>query len=152
MTRQGVNTFTGRKMAAIMVAFFAVVIAVNVYMAREASATFGGVVVKNSYVASQHYNRWLEEASAEEALGWSASATHQANGHVALVLTGPSRNAAPTAIARQPLGTRADVSLHFVPKGAGRFVSVQSLPADRWRLRVSVQDGGTLWRHEGDVR
>jgi nitrogen fixation protein FixH len=56
-------------MAAIMVAFFAVVIAVNVYMARLASSTFTGVVVENSYVASQHFNRWLDEARAEERLG-----------------------------------------------------------------------------------
>jgi len=69
MHPQAARPFTGRKMAAIMVAFFAVVIIVNVYMAREASSTFGGVVVENSYVASQQYNRWLDEASAENALG-----------------------------------------------------------------------------------
>jgi nitrogen fixation protein FixH len=43
-------------MAMILVAFFAVVIAVNLLMARLAISTFGGVVVENSYVASQHFN------------------------------------------------------------------------------------------------
>ena len=50
-TGKAVRPFTGRHMAAIMVAFFGVVIAVNVYMARLATSTFTGVVVENSYVA-----------------------------------------------------------------------------------------------------
>ena len=36
------------------------------------SSTFGGVVVENSYVASQDFNGWLDEARAERALGWDA--------------------------------------------------------------------------------
>jgi nitrogen fixation protein FixH len=50
---------TGRKVAAIFVVFFGVIMAVNFTMASFASSTFGGVVVKNSYVASQKYNGWL---------------------------------------------------------------------------------------------
>ena len=38
--------FTGRHMAAILIAGFGVVIAVNLVMARFAVTTFGGVVVK----------------------------------------------------------------------------------------------------------
>ena len=53
------RAFTGRHMAAIMVAFFGVVIVVNLLNARLASSTFGGEVVENSYVASQDFNRWL---------------------------------------------------------------------------------------------
>lgn len=152
MTPEAVNTFTGRKMAAIMVGFFAVVVAVNVFMAREASATFGGVVVENSYVASQHYNRWLDEASAEKAMGWSAAATRRVDGHVVVTLAGPEQGASVTAVARHPLGTQADRTLHFSPTGAGAIVSVETLPAERWRLRLTVRDGAKLWRHEGDVQ
>jgi len=54
--------FTGKHFAVIIVAFFAVVIGVNLFMATQASATFGGVVVENSYVASQEFNKWLDEA------------------------------------------------------------------------------------------
>ncbi len=64
--------FTGRHMAAIMFAFFGVVIAVNVTMATFATRTFGGTVVDNSYVASQKYNGWLAEARRQERLGWTA--------------------------------------------------------------------------------
>ena len=53
---------TGRHVAAIFVAFFAVVIAVNVLMASYAVGGFGGTVVDNSYVASQRFNGWLAQA------------------------------------------------------------------------------------------
>ena len=54
--------FTGYHMAAILVAFFGVIIAVNMVMATLATRTFGGVVVENSYVASQEFNGWLKDA------------------------------------------------------------------------------------------
>ena len=79
--------FTGKHFTVIMVAFFAVVIGVNLLMARAASSTFGGVVVENSYVASQEFNTWLAEARKEKALGWSAQATRLPDGRVSVVLT-----------------------------------------------------------------
>ncbi|WP_413629785.1 FixH family protein [Novosphingobium sp. JCM 18896] len=140
-------------MVAILVGFFAVVIAVNVTMARLAGATFGGVVVDNSYVASQHFNRWLDEAATERALGWKADFGRAADGRVTLTLAGPDAAATVEAVARHPLGHARDVVLHFVPAGAGRFVSAEKLPAGRWRLRLEVRAGTTkIWRSEGDLR
>jgi nitrogen fixation protein FixH len=55
-----IRTFTGWHMALILIGFFAVVVGVNLLMARFASSTFGGVVVENSYVASQQFNGWLK--------------------------------------------------------------------------------------------
>ena len=49
--------FTGRHMLAIMLAFFGVIIAVNLVMATLASKSWTGLVVKNTYVASQQFNR-----------------------------------------------------------------------------------------------
>ncbi len=48
--------FTGWHMLACMLAFFGVIIAVNFTMAFMASGTWTGLVVKNSYVASQKFN------------------------------------------------------------------------------------------------
>ena len=56
--------FTGWHMTGILVAFFGVVVSVNVFMARAAISTFGGTVVDNSYVASQKFNGWLDKAEA----------------------------------------------------------------------------------------
>ena len=67
--------FTGRHMAAILIAFFGVVMTVNFIMARFALSTFGGTVVDNSYVASQSFNEWLAESRAQKALGWTVTVT-----------------------------------------------------------------------------
>ena len=61
--------FTGWHMTGILVAFFGVVVSVNVFMAQAAISTFDGTVVDNSYVASQKFNGWLDKAEAQKALG-----------------------------------------------------------------------------------
>lgn len=139
--------FTGWHMAGILVAFFAVIIAVNMTMARYAVSTFGGVTVENSYVASQHFNRWLDEAAVEQSLGWSAQVERLEDGRIALALAGPASGADVTAIARHPLGTQPDQLLHFAQEG-GRYLSREKLPVDRWTLRLSISDQGRRWRTE----
>lgn len=63
--------FTGKHMLAVMCAFFGVIIAVNLTMATFARTSWSGLVVKNSYVAGQEFNRKAEEGRAQAALGWS---------------------------------------------------------------------------------
>src|SRR3546814_19975371 len=76
--------FTGRHAAMILIAFFGVVISINMVMASFALSTFGGTVVDNSYVASQHYNKWLARADAQDRLGWAKSIEVDEGGHVRL--------------------------------------------------------------------
>lgn len=143
--------FTGRHITAILVVFFGVVIAVNVAMARLAISTFGGEVVENSYVASQDFNRWLDEAAKEKALGWSAKAERLRDGRVAITLSGVDPVSSEVdADARHPLGRLPDQNLAFTAKGS-RFVSQQALPEGRWRLRIEVKSHNHLWRTEQDV-
>lgn len=144
--------FTGRHITAILVTFFGIVIAVNFLMAHYATSTFGGVVVENSYVASQKYNGWLDEAAREKALGWKASASRQADGRIAVDLTGAPQGVLLEADARHPLGRMADQTLRFAPVGANRFVSETPLPAGRWTLRLAARAGANLWRSELEVR
>lgn len=143
--------FTGRHMTAILVAFFAVVIAVNVAMARYASSTFGGVVVENSYVASQHFNRWLDEAANENSRDLHATMSRTGDNRVSVVIAGDANGANVAAVARHPLGRMADRTLRFDGVGAGRYVSRESLPVGRWRLRLELTATGKVWRTEQEV-
>lgn len=61
---------TGRKVLIIVVSAFAVVIAVNLFLAFKAVSTFPGLEVDNSYVASQKFD---EMRDAQEALGWTVA-------------------------------------------------------------------------------
>lgn len=65
---------TGRKVLIFTVSAFAVVIAVNLTLAFQAVRTFPGLEVKNSYVASQHFD---EQRKAQEALGWTAEVGYE---------------------------------------------------------------------------
>jgi nitrogen fixation protein FixH len=139
-------------MFAILLAFFGTVVAVNFAMASYASSTFGGIVVENSYVASQEFNRWLDQAAAQKALGWTATASRRADGRIEVALAGPAREVRLTATARHPLGRRSDQSMTFEPLGGGRYLSNQGLPAERWTLRLQAAADGHVWRHEGAIR
>lgn len=59
---------TGRQVFGFTVGAFAIIIAVNVYMAYSAVSTFPGVEVPNSYVASQNFEAARD---AQDALGWT---------------------------------------------------------------------------------
>lgn len=136
--------FTGRHMLLIMVAFFGVVIAVNVTMATLASQSFGGTVVDNSYVASQRYNRWLAEARAQGRLGWDTPVRLDTARRVTVGV--PGLSFAATGTAHHPLGRQADVPLSFRHDGDGQLVSTTALPAGRWQVRIAVRQGDAIKR------
>ena len=146
------KAFTGRHMAMIMVGFFGVIIAVNFTMARYATSTFGGIVVENSYVASQEFNGWLEEAEKQRALGWDAVTTWRPDNRLAVRLSGVPQGANVAAVARHPLGRLPDREIAFAPNGDSRFLSTSALPEGRWTLRLEVTAAGQRWRREEEVR
>ncbi len=144
---------TGRHVALIFVSFFGVIFAVNFTMASLAKSTFGGVVVENSYVASQSYNRWLDEAEKEKALGWSASIHRDSYGRATVALLDskgqPLRGAKVSVDAVHPLGREPDhqLSVHEVAPG----IYAAPLAQGRWRLRVTAQAEGQTWRTVGEL-
>lgn len=131
--------FTGFHMLGLSVAFFGVIIAVNMTMAMLATRTFGGTVVDNSYVASQKFNGWLAEAQAERALDWRLSA--ERDGLFAIIHLDGARGAQIKATAVHPLGRLPDKTLHFMRLYGHRYRSIEMLPAGRWRLEIEVRQG-----------
>jgi nitrogen fixation protein FixH len=146
------NSFTGKHMAAIFVAGFAIVIAVNLLMASIAVGSFHGTVVDNSYVASQNYNGWLRQAAASKALGWQAVPHRRADGRVVIEALGVPEGARITGTAEHPLGLRADTPLTFVPTGKGSWVSHQTLGDGRWQVRLAIRAGDEAWAGESEIR
>jgi nitrogen fixation protein FixH len=67
--------FTGKHMLITILAFFAVVIGVNVTMATLAQTSWTGLVVENTYVASQQLNEEARKGRAQAALGWTGKLT-----------------------------------------------------------------------------
>lgn len=143
--------FTGTHLALIVTGFFAVVIAVNMTMATLASRTFSGVIVKNGYVASQDFDRWLAAGRAQAALGWSVDARIDGD---RLVVEARDRGGAPlvaTAVATlsHPVDARRAHRLMLRPAGTGALAARHGLAAGQWEavIRLDAQ-GHVYWRRQ----
>lgn len=145
------RTFTGRHFAAIMVGGFGIVMAVNFTMAHYATSGFSGVVVENSYVASQKFNGWMDEARAQQRLGWHGALSRDAQGRLVLDAPGIPDGAQVTAELRRPIGQRETAALTLQADSAGRFVSPQALTPGRWIARVAITAEGQTVRFESEV-
>ena len=85
VTKNSEFRFTGWHMLTCMIAFFGVIIVVNFTMASFASKSWTGLVVKNSYVASQKFNDELAVAEAQQARGWRSQVAYE-NGELVFQL------------------------------------------------------------------
>lgn len=144
--------FTGRHMAAVMVGGFGVIVAVNLLMASLATSTFGGLVVENSYVASQNFNTWLDDAERAAALGWDVRAARLPSGQLGVTAGNVPAGATVSAVLRHPLGREPDSELAFRPDGAGAYASTAPMPAGRWIVRLEVSAGGEVWHGERNLQ
>ena len=139
------NPFTGWHMLAVIGLFFGVVIGVNMVMAVVATGTFSGLVVKNSYVASQNYNERLAESREQERRGWSASVSAD-DGRVRVELSDsggvPLTGLRIEARAGRPATAREDRTLTLEPDGDA-YVATEALPPGRWHLELEAWSGET---------
>ncbi len=113
MTEITPKAFTGRKMLAVMLSFFGVIITVNMYMAYSAVSTFPGLEVKNSYLASQEFN---QRAEAQRALGWEASISQDGNAVVLQLLDKDGNTVIPESMVAKigrPTYAGEDIDLTF---------------------------------------
>lgn len=143
----------GWHVLAMMLGFFATVIAVNIAFAVFAVQSFPGEDVPHSYAQGLDYNQTLAERRAQAASGWRAEAgLRQANGEALLEVTlldragAPIDNARIDGALRWPTDSRRDQALTFVATAPGRYVAhLGALPPGDWRLRARAQtDAGAF--------
>lgn len=128
---------TGRKVLAMFVAFFGVIIAVNLTMAYMAVGTFPGLDVKNSYVASQTFD---DDRAAQAALGWVVNVSYSEGELLVAVVDEngkPADVAKLNAIVGRPTHVRDDQTPEFQQRG-GMFKARLTLGAGLWNLRLDA--------------
>lgn len=132
--------FTGRHMLAIMLAFFGVVIGVNVLMAVLARTSWTGTVVENTYVASQEFNAKAAAGRAQAALGWTGTLAI-ADGEIAYRLVDRSGRAVPlagvTVLFRHPAYDARDFAVPLAQGGDG-FTRAETVPDGVWIVEVEA--------------
>jgi nitrogen fixation protein FixH len=141
--------FTGWHMIAVMVLFFGTIITVNMIMAWQATSSWTGLVVKNSYVASQHFNENTQKRQAEIAMGWQSDITYE-DGTFAIALKDSDGAVIDNAIVTAKLGRPAfeaeDRIVQMNESGSGRYEAQAALSGGVWMANFTVTGAdGTVW-------
>ena len=124
---------------------FAIIISVNLTLAFKAVQTFPGTEVKNSYVASQGFDR---DRAAQLALGWEVSATVEDDVLRLVIL----ENGTPISpqIEHATFGRATSVAQEQVPEFIfdGRALVAKVAARDgNWNLRLRARSAdGTLFK------
>ncbi|ANH04396.1 cation transporter [Shinella sp. HZN7] len=143
--------FTGWHMAGVMVLFFGTIITVNLIMAWNASNSWSGLVVPNTYVASQQFNGKVAQARALAASGIEGDLTVK-EGRIAYRVT--DAKGAPlvaddvSAVFKRPVDERKDFTVALEPAGEGLFVADRPVPAGQWIVDISTKRDGEKVFHQ----
>ena len=143
--------FTGWHFLAIMVAFFGVIITVNATMATFAVKNWTGLVVKNSYVASQQFNDQMKAARAQNAKGWNDELV-LADGLAKWSITDkegkPVFARSATLMVSRPVGENHDQTLELKPDAQGHLSApIAELGDGRWLVRLTAElDNGESFK------
>lgn len=131
---------TGWGVLASLVAFFVIVVGLDVYFATLAYRTYSGDVASNPYEAGIAFNRTLAQRKRESTLGWQVSIGLDRPGLVGLAVR--DRAGAPldgltlSATLTRPATTRDRKVLVFRADGAGRYVATTGPLPGAWDLEA----------------
>ena len=142
------KALTGRKVLAMLIAFFGVVIVVNVFMVKAAISTFGGVDTKSSYEAGRMFEGEVAKAAAQTARDWQVDEQLTASGdEQVLAIDLHDAQGAPVtgvdveATLAHPVDERNDVTVKLAEIDAGTYRGQAVVPAGVWEIELLVVRG-----------
>lgn len=144
-------TFTGWHMLAIMLAFFGTIITVNFTMAYFATSTWSGLVVKNTYVASQEFNGKTAAIKEMLATGIAGDLSVDTKGmRYRLTLPNNVPVVADSVLAhfKRPVGEHQDFELVMTPAGDGLYLAETAVLPGSWIVEIKATKGGKMIMHE----
>ncbi|MBY3095122.1 cation transporter [Rhizobium leguminosarum] len=144
------RSFTGWHMLLATSAFFAVVISVNFTMAFYASSSWSGLVVENTYVASQEFNRKAAAMKAMAASGVEGALSvkgreirydiHDKEGTPAIIDE-------VTLTFKRPVGDHEDFHVTLRKIGDGRFEADHEVAGGDWIVEAISKRNGVVVMH-----
>lgn len=139
-----IREIKGHHVLFALIAFFGIVIVVNIIFVTQAFRTFSGEDEPRSYIQGIHYNDVLDRRAAQAELGWSATSTVTQNG-VRLEIVdaegAPVTGLVMDAYLRHPTDSGLDIVLDLQTAGAGLYLAEVDIPTGRWTLLVSTPEG-----------
>jgi nitrogen fixation protein FixH len=142
---------TGRKVLFMLVAFFGVVIGVNMTMMKLAILTLPGTEVDSAYSASLAYEKEIAAAHDQDARNWKVDAHVQRSGQggATLQVEARDRNGRPMSGLKflgrfeRPTDRRADLPVTLAEVGIGIYRgSAEALAPGQWDLVLEGESAG----------
>lgn len=158
----GGKPLTGRKVLFMMLAFFGLIITVNLgILMPNAIKTFRGLETASAYRASQDFNANLATAAEQVARGWiiEAQVEREANGVVVARITARDRDGqmlAPMegeAMLARPADRRMDLAAPAELVGYGSYEArFADVAAGQWDIVLSfLQDGERVFHSRNRI-
>jgi hypothetical protein len=140
---------TGRMVLLILIAFFGVVIVVNLFMAYVAVNTFSGLQSQRPYETGLEFNRTIKNAGVQQEQHWQVTSHYERmkDGRVSLKLSLRDKNGQPVdgttskVSLLSPVNALRDVVFDLSPQGAGDFTGTAVADAGQWDLVIEVKQG-----------
>jgi nitrogen fixation protein FixH len=131
---------TGRKVLAIAAVSFGVILSANLILAYQAVNTFSGLVVPNSYIASQEFDA---RRRAQEALGWTLDLGHEDEQLTVRLTDAGGRLVRPDAlevIVGRPTTSATDMVVEMQPTPEG-YAGLVDLAPGNWLVQFRARAG-----------
>jgi nitrogen fixation protein FixH len=145
------DPLTGRKVLFMLVAFFGVVIAVNLVMMRLAIQTLPGTEVDSAYSASLAYEKEIEAARDQSARNWKVDAHVERSGEGGATLQIEARDSSGRPMSglkfqgrfERPTDRRADLPVVLAEVGIGIYRgSAPTIAPGQWDLVLEGASAG----------
>ncbi|MDB5620299.1 FixH family protein [Tardiphaga sp.] len=151
MTTSTVKPLTGRTVLICLIAFFGVIIGVNITLAKLAIDSLPGTEVDSAYGASLAYEGEITAAREQAARGWKVNAhvARDADGRAEVRVEARDRNGAPvqglsfTSRLERPADRRGDRPVQLAEAGTATYRGdVTALAPGLWDLVLEGDVGG----------
>jgi nitrogen fixation protein FixH len=148
-TERPPREITGRMVLICLIAFFAVVVGVNMIMVRAAISTFGGLETESSYKAGLAFGGEIAAAQAQEARHWQVAGKifPASDGTTAVAINAQDAVGRPLtgldAVVRlaHPTDRRLDHTLVMRENAPGQFRGTTASAMGEWDLVIELSRG-----------
>jgi nitrogen fixation protein FixH len=146
----GGSPMTGRKVALIFAAFVLTFVVVDIFMWRQASKTFGGLVTTESFREGSKYNEKIAAAQEQNERGWAVTQELSPIVDGKATLTVRARDKAGKELSglvvdatfSHPADARQDIKLTLRERATGEYVGVAELAPGVYNLLTALRDQG----------
>lgn len=140
---------TGRAVATIAGLLFLVVVGVNVVLIVTAFRSWTGLTTAAPYEHGLRYNRTLQAAREQAALGWTGRIAYDGT-RLSFDLAAKDGSAIDGAEVQawvtRPVASGQDLTIALVSQGGGRYAADVAAPSSgQWDVRVDARAGDAQW-------